>query len=95
MHMRDLGIQERFGQQDGQLSCVALQAHIWQLDFAVSPRALDEVKAEMRNNEEVLRWAIVKRGLPTLPSPRRMFHRLSEHAVHLRPPPKHGQQLTQ
>jgi ribosomal protein S6 len=40
----------------------------------------------MRVNEDILRWVVVKRGLDKLPSPRMMFHQLSENAEYLTPP---------
>lgn len=68
------------------LLLLLLQAHIWQLDFALSPEALREVNTHMRINEDVLRHVVVKRSLPTLQSPHTLYHRLSEHAQLLRPP---------
>jgi hypothetical protein len=67
------------------------QAHIWQLDFALSPQALRELNMQLRINEDVLRHAVVKRQLPKLPLPHALYHRLSEHAAQLRPPPRPGQ----
>lgn len=66
--------------------CPPAQAHIWQLDFALSPEALREVNMQMRINEDVLRYVVVKRSLPKLKPPHTLYHRLSEHAGLLRPP---------
>jgi ribosomal protein S6 len=65
---------------------VVLQAQIWQLNFAVTPEALQEINMAMRVNEDILRWVVVKRGLDKMPNPRTMFHQLSEHAEFLTPP---------
>ena len=37
------------------------QAHMWQLDFAVAPEVLKDVNHELRVNEQVLRWVVVKK----------------------------------
>jgi hypothetical protein len=66
------------------------QAHIWQLDFALSPQALRDVNMALRVNEDVLRHAVVKRELKRLPDPRTLYHQLSRHAEQLRPPPRAG-----
>lgn len=54
----------------------ATQAHIWQLDFAVAPQALADLRHELRVDERLLRWAVVKKkgALPRLPPPRQMYH---------------------
>jgi Ribosomal protein S6 len=65
--------------------CCSPQAHIWQLDFAVTPETLAELKTQMRINEDVLRWVVVKRHLPKPPGSRELFHELSPHAAALRP----------
>lgn len=67
------------------------KAHIWQLDFAAAPPALAELNMQLRVTEDVLRWVVVKRPAPRLPAPRELYHRLSEHAHLLRPPPRPGQ----
>lgn len=64
----------------------AAQAQIWQLNFAVSPEALQEINMAMRVNEDILRWVVVKRGLEKMPSHRKLFHQLSEYAEFLTPP---------
>ena len=47
---------------------------MWQLDFAAAPQTLDDIKYELRINEDVLRWLVVKRkALPPLPKPHRMI----------------------
>ncbi|KAF8073141.1 OST1A [Scenedesmus sp. PABB004] len=61
------------------------KAHIVQLDFAVSPAALQDIAMEMRVNEDVLRWVVKRRALPTLPQPRTMFHKLADRTDLLRP----------
>lgn len=68
------------------LHLLCSQAQIWQLDFALSPEALRELNTQMRIDEDVLRYVVVKRSLPKLPTPRQLYHRLSEHADILRPP---------
>eukprot|EP00882_Tetradesmus_deserticola_P012043 GHRQ01012755.1.p1 GENE.GHRQ01012755.1~~GHRQ01012755.1.p1 ORF type:complete len:133 (+),score=43.70 GHRQ01012755.1:478-876(+) len=62
------------------------KAQIWQLNFAVSPEALQEINMAMRVDEDILRWVVVKRDLDKPPNPRKMFHQLSEHAEFLTPP---------
>ncbi|WIA29583.1 hypothetical protein OEZ86_012075 [Tetradesmus obliquus] len=62
------------------------KAQIWQLNFAVSPEALQEINMAMRVNEDILRWVVVKRGLEKMPSHRKLFHQLSEYAEFLTPP---------
>lgn len=39
------------------------QAHMWQMDFVVSPTALRSINHELRVDEKVLRYVIVKRPL--------------------------------
>jgi ribosomal protein S6 len=63
-----------------------VQAQIWQLNFAVTPEALQEINMAMRVNEDILRWVVVKRDLNKMPNPRFLFHHLSEHAEFLTPP---------
>lgn len=63
------------------------QAHIWKLDFAVAPQALADLRHELRVDERLLRWAVVKkRAAPRLPPPRDMFHRDPSFGAVLRPP---------
>lgn len=65
----------------------ALQALIWQLDFAVPPETLQDINYQLRVDEEVLRWVVKKRELmPPLPSPRAMYHRHPVNGPLLRPP---------
>ena len=40
-----------------------MQAHIWQLNFALKPEALAELKHELKVNEQVLRFVVVKQPL--------------------------------
>lgn len=62
------------------------QAHIWQLDFAVAPQALADLRHELRVDERLLRWAVVKRrAAPRLPAPRQMYHHDPSFGAVLRP----------
>jgi hypothetical protein len=62
------------------------QAHIWQLDFAVAPQALADLRHELRVDERLLRWAVVKRrAAPKLPLPRQMYHHDPSFGAVLRP----------
>ena len=56
------------------------------MDFAVAPERLKDVSYEMRVNEDVLRWVVVRRpAAPRLPGSRAMFHRHPEFGPLLRP----------
>lgn len=51
---------------------VTTQANIWELEFAASPDALRQVHHELRVNEGVLRFAVLRReALPRVRIPRR------------------------
>jgi small subunit ribosomal protein S6 len=65
------------------------QAHMWQMDFMLSPDALKEVNHELRVNESVLRWIVLKRkSLPDMPNQRNLFWNHPEHGPALRPESK-------
>lgn len=35
---------------------------MWQMDFAVAPEVLKDINHQIRVNEQVLRWVVVKRN---------------------------------
>ncbi len=52
------------------------QANIWELEFAASPEALQQLNRELRINEAVLRYVMLRRdGMPKLPLARAMYHK--------------------
>lgn len=64
------------------------QAHMWQMDFVLGPEALRDVNHELRVNEEVLRWIVLKRkDTAGTPNPRTLFWKHPEHGGVLRPGP--------
>jgi hypothetical protein len=52
----------------------------------VAPQALADLRHELRVDERLLRWAVVKRrAAPKLPLPRQMYHRDPSFGAVLRP----------
>jgi ribosomal protein S6 len=55
---------------------------MWQLDFAVAPQVLKDVNHELRINDQVLRWVVVKKAqYPPLHDLRHMLTRSEQLAV--------------
>lgn len=66
------------------------QAHIWQLNFMLNPESLNDVNHELRVNENVIRWAIVKKpDVPPMPNPAKLFWNHPKYGRQLRPPVKY------
>ena len=59
---------------------------MWQMDFMLGPDALKEVNHELRVNENVLRWIVLKKkSSEQLPNQRHLFWNHPEHGATLRP----------
>jgi ribosomal protein S6 len=59
---------------------------MWQMNFALSPDKLPEINHELRVNENVLRWIVMKRpATASLPTQRQMFWNDQEHGDTLKP----------
>jgi len=59
-----------------------LQASMWQLTFASSPKVLGDIDHSLRVDEQVLRWVFLKRRqIDPLPNPYRIA-RAAERLTH-------------
>lgn len=56
--------------------CTLLQANMWQVNFAASPKTLQDIDHSLRVDERVLRWIVLKRRpYNRLPTPHAVAQR--------------------